>query len=57
MGRRTEPLIKDPVPFEANADFVEPPSADGGRPTLDADDAVEVVLAPKDLADCDFTGV
>jgi hypothetical protein len=55
------PDIKDPVPVEFfSADFVDSPDmADGGR--AGPDEAVErfdVVLAPRDLADCDDgTGV
>lgn len=60
-GRRTVPDIKEPVPVEFfSADFVDSPDmAEGGR--AGPEEAVErfdVVLAPKDLADCDVgTGV
>jgi hypothetical protein len=55
-GRRTVPDINEPVPVEFfSADFVDSPDmAEGGR--AGPDEAVErfdVVLAPRDLADCD----
>lgn len=61
IGRRTVPLIKEPVPlgFDATADFVRESAdkADGGRAVVDdAVDALETVLEPRDIADCDFTG-
>lgn len=62
IGRRTVPLISEPVPVEFfRADFVDSPDiAEGGRAgPEDAVDAFEVVLAaaPRDFADCDFAGV
>ena len=59
MGRRTAPLINDPVPdaFEESTDFVELPSAEGGRAVPEeAVEALEAVLDPKDFAEDDFTG-
>jgi hypothetical protein len=56
IGRRTVPDINEPVPVELfRADFVDSPDiADGGRAgPEDAVDRFEVVLAPKDFADCD----
>lgn len=50
------PPIKEPVAFPVRADLVEPPNPDGGRPVDDAVDAVDAVLEPSDLADCDLTG-
>jgi hypothetical protein len=60
MGRRTVPLINEPVPFELapNVDFVaEFPSDDGGRAGPDdAVDTFEAVLDPRDFTESDFTG-
>lgn len=57
MGRLAVPLINEPVPFPDTADLVALPSAEGGRPEADDADAVfDVVLGPKDFADCDLTG-
>jgi hypothetical protein len=62
IGRRTVPLINEPVPVEFfNADFVASPDmAEGGRAgpeeAVDAVDVVEAILAPKDLVDADLTG-
>lgn len=64
MGRRTVPLIREPVVVELfSADLVDSPDmADGGRTGTDAVaddvDAVEVVLtpAPRDFDEIDFAG-
>jgi hypothetical protein len=60
IGRRTVPLINEPVPAEFfSADLVASPDiADGGR--AGPDDAVDafeaVLLAPSDFVDVDLTG-
>jgi hypothetical protein len=61
IGRRTVPLIRDPVPVELfKVDFVDSPDmADGGR--AGPEDAVEALdillaLAPSDLVEIDLGG-
>jgi hypothetical protein len=61
MGRRTVPLIRDPVPVELfKADFVESPDmAEGGRAVpVDAVEVLEIVLepAPNDFDETDLAG-
>jgi hypothetical protein len=60
VGRRTVPLIKEPVPVEFfKADLVDSPDmAEGGRAGPDeAFDTVDAVLAPRDFDNCGLAGV